>query len=159
MLYGTASDSWVEPLNENPATHIHAQAADCEAARGDCERCRLSVLAEIVIPFRYGGGCQLALNEGSDKVMRGPGRTRAGRTRSGVGKLSPLAFVREVLGEEPYDKQIEILRNVALSAPHFGGWMQRLGKGLDRRTGGAVVAPLALASQGDRDRPDLSTGG
>ena len=46
------------------------------------------------------------------KTTAGP---RKGKSESGVGSLSPVAFVREVLRKKPSDKQIQILKAVERS--------------------------------------------
>ena len=58
------------------------------------------------------GGRPLTTGEGSNKDAKRRGRQATGKSRTGVGTRSPLAFVREVLRERPYEKQVEILNAV-----------------------------------------------
>ena len=62
------------------------------------------------------GESELPSHELSEKVA---GKTtagpRKGKSESGVGSLSPVAFVKEVLREKPYDKQVQILKAVERS--------------------------------------------
>ena len=72
----------------------------------------------------------------------GPGEFRAGRPRR----------------ERPTTKQVDILNAVARVPPRIRRRMQRLRKGLGRRAGRTLVAPLTLPRQGHSHRPHHAPG-
>ena len=80
------------------------------------------------------------------------------RTKPGIAQ-DPVAFVREVLREDPYDKQEEILRAMAAARRVSVVGCNGSGKDWAAAPRGLVVDALPDTRQGHRDWPYLSTGG
>ena len=66
-------------------------------------------------------------------------RRTESRERGDEAEVGPVKFVRDVLKEEPYEKQVEILEAVTKRRRVSVVGLQRVWEGLDGGAGGAVV--------------------